>query len=766
MATSGLRISYRPVRFGWCVRNNSWDDLRRAVRLSHTLWGGRFNPVIPVENTEVAEALVRLYRVDVLYPVADERPLQDFLARFPWLPWPNFRRELFIPGGKGTIAAFLDIYHVVRDIFDEQIKDKSDPKFHATLFEWDAADPLQDVFLTYFGGYPPQDEISKDYFDFVEKNLRGSRVKLRAEGQVDPDALNAITPSALTAHLVEWDSSPKWGSPGVYVGEVSDFEDIVNFWNLRATDAELIFYDPEHRNRLEGLKDAFVERVGKRVTDPTTFVSEASMAVWAKEGRDIDPRQFGLKHILCHSVSNTTWNGYNLKPTRFHIGRSRSTLGTASDAGQVLELSVQLPEKPFFDEPEFHEQQVVMTLSSIGLPSEQGESTYRVPFLPVLNEFYGRKMYFHWTSVRVEVDGLGIIGSVTKSHLDLKSVSNRELVIEMFRAFGMKAEVSAPGRIAYRLIQQMGGIQGCRVFKIPGVRDLLEAFGPQDSFDRTNAIQTIGRSDPQTGVPNFSEYENLFIEPRESRPLKPEQAFLFLLKRGVFQVGLAFSCPHCELDPWIHLDNLATETKCEYCGKSFLTTPQLRDRNWKYRRSGLFGRANSQEGSVPVVVTLQQMHTVLSMNNLLFLTNLNIEPDTAHVESCETDLVLVQQHYFEDRVSIAIGECKTRQEITNEDVRKLSLVADALEENGLDSFIIFSKLAPFTPDEIARCQVAQSPHRPRVIMLTDRELEPYSVYERTEKEFLVRSSAISLEDLAESTDVVFFHPRPRPKPGV
>ncbi len=259
VATSALRISYRPVRFGWCVRNNNWDDLRRAVRLSHTLWGGRFNPVIPVENDAVAEALVKLYGVDLLYPVADERPLQDFVARFPWLPCPTFRRELFIPGGEGTKAAFLDIYHVVRDIFNEQIKDRSDPKFHATLFDWDTTDPLQDVFLTYFGGYPPQEEISKDYSDFVEKNLRARRVKLTAEDQVNPDALNAITPSALTAHLVEWDSSPKWGNPGIYVGDVGDFEDVVNFWNLRATDAELIFYDPEHRSRVDGLNDAFVE---------------------------------------------------------------------------------------------------------------------------------------------------------------------------------------------------------------------------------------------------------------------------------------------------------------------------------------------------------------------------------------------------------------------------------------------------------------------------------------------------------------------------
>lgn len=413
---------------------------------------------------------------------------------------------------------------------------------------------------------------------------------------------------------------------------------------------------------------------------------------------------------------------------------------------------------------EFREQKVVANVSSIGLDSTEDESTFRIPFLPVLNNFCGRRMYFDSTKIRVETGGIGIIASVTKNHLNLRSVSKRELIIEMFKAFGMKADVSAPGRIASRLISQMRGIQGCRVFKIPGVRDLLEAYGPQASFERTSAIQKIGRSDPLTGVPNFSEYEGLFIEPRESGPLKPEHVLTFLLKRGVFQVGLAFGCPHCELDPWIPLDDVATEVRCEYCGKIFLTTPQLRDRNWKYRRSGLFGRDNNQEGSIPVVLTLQQLDNVLSWENL-FLTNMTVEPITAQIESCETDFVLLHQSYWGDTVSIAIGECKTRNEISDDDVRKLGLVADVFENNGVDAFIVFSKLAPFTTDEITRCGRAQSQYRMRVIMLTDRELEPYFVYERTEKEFMIRSSAVSLEDLADSTDSIYFHPKPRPKPA-
>ena len=147
---------------------------------------------------------------------------------------------------------------------------------------------------------------------------------------------------------------------------------------------------------------------------------------------------------------------------------------------------------------------------------------------------------------------------------------------------------------------------------------------------------------------------------------------------------------------------------------------------------------------------------------MIYCTALNITALTADVVPCETDFVIVSQGRYERRVALAIGECKAKGgEITEEDVQNLNRVADAFERTRIEPFIIFAKTASFAPEEIARCQAAQGPNRRRVVLLSDRELEPYFVYERTKREFEIRSSAVSFEDLAQATEAIYFNPMPK-----
>ena len=56
METARVDICYRPLRIAWAIHSTDKDGFRQAVCLSHTLWGGRFNPIVMADRPEEARA--------------------------------------------------------------------------------------------------------------------------------------------------------------------------------------------------------------------------------------------------------------------------------------------------------------------------------------------------------------------------------------------------------------------------------------------------------------------------------------------------------------------------------------------------------------------------------------------------------------------------------------------------------------------------------------------------------------------------------------
>lgn len=755
MSTLTIIARYRPLRIGWCVRTGSMEDVRKVIRLTCTLWGGRYNPIIPIGPESSARQLISTFRVDTLYPASDDAELAEFVNRFPYLLWPDHVRRLFVEDERGKAPTLLDIQHPISIHYEPYTLGRQSLTSRPVLYTWAVDDLLADIFLAYFGFYPDKETTGIDYARLVREYADASYGAIRPGESVSGDVFMSQTPLGITAIDLQRDRLPDTYNRGLYVGSANDFDDIVNFWNLRAADIDLIFYDPAHKNRLEQLKEAYLRELREAPQDPDRWYDQ--IAIWSKFDRTgINGSGYGPNTILCNAAG--IWNGLNVKPPLMGF-EEKSSLGSVSFDASRPSVSFQLPQKPFYDRGGVSIQKAVVSVRPL-VGSSNKEETFWTPFIPELNEYYGREVCGRWNTARAEVDGLGIVTYVSTDNLALHSLNSRHLVSKIFSAFEMAAEPSDKGLVTMRLIQQMGGIQGCRVFKIPGVRKLIQDHGPLDSFTRSNAVVTIGQNDPATRRPDFLAYEDLFIEPRGAPKLRPEDAFTYLLKKGVFHAGLDLRCPSCELSFWIQLDDLATEVPCEYCRARFNITPQLRDRDWAYRPSGLFGTADNQQGGITVALTIQQLDTILHTVPTIFVTETNVRHPSGKFRPCETDFIVVTRGY-RGRVNIAIGECKTRLEITDEDVANLTAMADMFPPERFQVFIVFSKATSFTDQEVTRCRRAQGRHERRVIMLSDRELEPYLVYERTEKEFDISSTVICLEDLAQATHFIYFDPRPK-----
>lgn len=114
MDTIRVDICYRPLRIGWVIRSDDRDAFRRAAKLSHTLWGGRFNPILMADREEEASRLIDLFRIDLLLPLGESDEVKSFPKEFPHLINPFFHDSIFIGGDKERKRAqVLDVHNAL-----------------------------------------------------------------------------------------------------------------------------------------------------------------------------------------------------------------------------------------------------------------------------------------------------------------------------------------------------------------------------------------------------------------------------------------------------------------------------------------------------------------------------------------------------------------------------------------------------------------------------------------------------------------------------
>lgn len=182
MDTVRVNICYRPLRICWAIAEGDFDAFRLAVRLSFTMWGGRFNPIVIADHLEEAEGVVEVFRADLIVPVGTSEATKTFAARFPHLINPLFNDGLFYGDMDDDVRA------QVLDVHNELVQLGNTPAFEAVkgrgfrLYQWDQDDPLADVLLMSLGGYPHTDTtgLRIDYKDIVTRATDATEQRRRS----------------------------------------------------------------------------------------------------------------------------------------------------------------------------------------------------------------------------------------------------------------------------------------------------------------------------------------------------------------------------------------------------------------------------------------------------------------------------------------------------------------------------------------------------------------------------------------------------------
>ena len=626
-------------------------------------------------------------------------------------------------------------------------------------FVYDADDPLADTFLIQHGAYPDPADAGIDYAEALSQATLVIQSRIEQKAPILMECLDHPSCAYLSRRGLRrhYTVRPGWSYQGFYVGDATSIDDLVCFWNLRAADIVLQFYDLAHAERYAIIRPEYE----KRTLAGLAHLDEhhRNIAIWSRaENLDAALKEFGGRRLTaCAASGPFFWNGGGVRPPMMIFGEA-SSLGVFGQSQGIPRVSFALNSKPFAADQWFHTQHLV---ASVALRTHDEHHTFHPPFVPEWNEFYARQMHGVYNKLRVEPERIGVVVDVADHDSALSGLPVTALTEQLFASAGFNAKLSSGGLITRQVISRLGGIDGARVFKIPGVRRLLKQYGPREAFTKDAALQLIGQTVAGNPQGRFDDHKDLYIEPRpHGTELTPQMVFEYLVQKGLFRIGADLTCTSCGLRNWIALDVLKQANVCELCGTEFDATRQLVKGVLHYRRTGVLGLEKNTMGAVPVVLVLQQLENNLDgvLHNGVYAPSYDLEPRAGdYGRSLEVDFLMVLPRIFPERAQVALGECKDEGgHIDADDIENLRRVADALPRDRFDSYIILAKLGPFTTEEIALARGLNGPCENQVILLTSRELEPYDLFERTREETGIASHGGSLEELAQVTRHIYF----------
>lgn len=757
MPTASIRTSFRPARIGFLVEVGDIPGLVRVAGINTLLWGGVHNPIIPVSNggAEFSKQLVHLFRVDILHAIDESEHAAALKAEFPFLRAPKLHAEnLFVQDWKSKRMrlAYLDSLNIIDCYWNREFKHKpEDYKSNCVLPHWHPDDPLSALFSLQLGAFPSDLQLENDFERAYVRGLCARELDLETGGVLPAELATRVSPIQMTGmELAGRASSYSRDGSGVYVGDPASFEDLVNFWNLRAAGYSVVFlpvdcieraraFVAEHLARLDDVPDSH-----PNIRDFLSFHMPERLDAQAKDVIN----GFETKRDRVQSpVSTHSWNGLNVKPRSYHFSSDTCLAPVDKERGQYR-VALPLPEKRFLtNDGRLNSDQVLAISLRFYSEFEYPGNTLHPPMLPELNEFYSRKISFDPWTVRVEPEGIGLMIDVGDAVEHLSPIPHKDVLIRLFKFAGLVAKSSQAGLIATRIIEQLEGIEGARVFKISGVRNLIRDLSADKSVPRATAIQTIWEDG------QFRVHENLYIEPRQHKNLQTNDVFDFLLKKDFFRGGLELTCQGCKLENWLSLKEIDDKWLCQYCGHEDRLSSHIRHRgDWRFRKSGLLGKDNNQEGAIPVILTLLCLNRVMHGPEILLTTALHLAADG---RTCEVDFAFLDYSikFGERRLQMAIGESKAAGgEITEQDVENMCWVRDHLEDHHIDCYLVFSKTSDdFTESELALFKGLREKEI-FVILLTNRELEPYEPYLESDDEKLPDKYAHGLQEMARNSE--------------
>ena len=782
MTRGTINVKLRPIKLAFLVNPKDKESLLKAIEINTFLWGGMYNPIIPTykqisskwkdrpfENPtakSVVTGYLDNFDPDYVVPMGE---CIDYNFDIGHRKKINDASEILASVEKNGVPNYgIGLFEVLEYFFDQELKFQRKYPLDLCVPRFDARFSL---FLAGVFGRLPEN-IDTIFWRNFSESLEAKKVDCSASNYAELLDSQKIFLGHMTGFYLE---SRGRVEKRIFFLDASKSLDIMDYWNLRAIGWDVLPIPKQFAQSgkmLQLTQDFIAANYVPHYSNPeiyhyTTILKSRSIS-------EDEHRQFSdLLDIACSDeirknskVASQTW-----------YPRMWNEWARRSDHVECCELEADTDEHNISpNEETIHFKTLdpkFVSFHFAGLEASRfaneidfklyGDKELRAEVIPESEVQLARAIdklsFLHW---RISKSGLVYLSPHSDRVVDLSLPQAEEVFTRWMKLKGWTVELSAPGRIAKQMIQQLGGVEGTWILAQEGIIQLLRKMNSSDEIltELHKEILKLQRLLKQNDLHTAEQEVESFVKDLKKIELQlggdgkslleehvrneiqeitnrlgyeiedaADRIIQQLVDAKVFQLGLEVQCPVCTQRSWYSVKGTDYELQCSSCLTRFSLPHASKEIKWSYRPLGPFSLPNHAQGAYTVLLTLR----FFSGFSLLKGATTPLMSFTAQkdgMKPLETDLALFFQEskYRNTKTEVIFIECKTFNSFRQKDVDKMADLGKAFP----GAIIAFAKLEEHLRDEektilcalVNRSRKNRLNNRPfnPVLILTGKEL--------------------------------------------
>ncbi|MGR2857839.1 hypothetical protein FY046_17550 [Erwinia sp. 1181_3] len=758
MAHISAVVTLRPIRFAFLIKPSDNKRLLEIFQINTCLWGGNFNPIIPIfghvpkwwdRNDYKPESALRIVNgyLDAFEPdflVEAEAGLATGLGFDPdrILQLSDMLRRADEPRGK----AGLDVFDLYKDLYKKQFQfvRRHDHNIVDVIPQTKSFKPFC---ACLFGSFPEADDLEyfgqgfRDAFD-------PKQIVLTADSLTElfKDGFNSALQIGHSNIEINYQDHT---DPTLFVMDAQDSRDLIDYWNLRAVRRNVRPIPVQWLDVLSPYCREYIEHCHRPLRGNPHGVMTHANVLFARSLPSADIEQLYADYLrVDREGANVRQDWYPpiwrpsphfaVRNTRPILSAGEKTFDTQIDADRTElrfdNLHPDFAERYGNSDARWTNVVKLQNWSNTDRIATVFPNDYRLPKFPrfqsiqrkILSTTEGFVVFCHY-----------------KNTSDLWRLNDGTTSIsEWLKTNGIESQVSDAGQATQQIVNTLGGFWGISSFAHAEIVKLLNK---------------ISRSPISPSIQN-QEFQNKIKNAVKGDIWRNKNAET-LIERGAVELGLELKCSKCSTWGWHALRELDHEVACSLCLKKFrfpsLDPSSSQLSRWAYRLIGPFALPDYARGGYAASLTLRFLAKTFGNHDTKVTWSTGQILKLAPKNHIEADLILWHQRKvfngLDHHAELVFGEAKS---FRGENSEEKNAVADAFEVEDVErmkqlairfpgAILVFATmkqagdLSPAEIQRIAKLAVWGREYIPErqqtrapVVLLTGLELfAPYSLYE-------------------------------------